>query len=184
MALADIYNYFEDWDADSFTVLGQRGDEPTEADIAAVESRIGFRLPDEFREYSVHPLGGLYMAVREELWPRPKANHVGPYWSFLFGLTVYSFCKEAPEWMQLRVAWERMAAAGYPKLVPFLRIIGSADRYCFTQKGKTVLWCHDSPDEVEEIPETFSEVIMREIHALEERKDRKLRGEDKKRPKA
>jgi hypothetical protein len=179
MPLNNVYNYFENWDSDSYAVFTQRGNEPTEADVLAVESQVGFRLPDEFREYAVHPLGGLYMAVREELWPRPMAYHVGPFWSFLYGLMVYSFCGQAPDWLRLRSAWERMAKDGHPKLVPFLRVIGDPDPYCFTTSQKIVVWRHETPDQPEEVSETFSEVLMREIHALEERKARKIRGEDK-----
>lgn len=180
MPLQAIYDYFQNWDAASFEVFTQMNAEPAEAEVAAIESQAGFRLPDEFREYAVHPLGGLYMAVREDLWPRPQAYQVGPAWTFLYGLMVFSFCSQAPDWLQLRRAWQRMAKDGHNELVPFLRIIGDADRYCFTANQKIVIWRHETPNEPEEISETFSEVLMREIQALENRKNRKIQGEDKK----
>jgi hypothetical protein len=179
MSLNKVCDYFRGYDKASYAAFTQQGAEPTKSDVSAVESLIGFGLPDEFRDYAIHPLGGLYMAVREELWPRPQAYHVGPFWSFLYGLMVYSFCSQAPDWLQLRNAWQRMAKDGHPELVPFLRIIGSADPYCFTSDGKIVVWKHETPNEPEHVSETFSEVLMREIHALEERKARKIRGEDK-----
>ena len=43
------------------------------ADVISFEEQIGFRLPLEFREFAIHPLGGLYMAMKEELWPRARA---------------------------------------------------------------------------------------------------------------
>jgi hypothetical protein len=82
MALKDVYDYFRNWDRESFEVVACQGNEPTESDIAAFEAVIGFRLPEEFREFTMSPLGGLYMAVREELWPRPRPYQVGPAWSF------------------------------------------------------------------------------------------------------
>src|SRR5215831_8145249 len=91
MPLYEIESYFRNYDKKSYEVFSQQGAEPNMADVTAFESRIGFRFPAEFREFAVHPLGGLYMAVKEELWPRPRGYDVGPFWSFLYGLTVYGF---------------------------------------------------------------------------------------------
>jgi hypothetical protein len=179
MPLNEIYDYIKNFDGNSYCVVAQQGNEPTESDLAAFESRIGFRLPDEFREFAVHPLGGLYMEVKEEIWPRPQKLQVGPFWSFLYGFTVYSLSSEAPEWMQMSKAWERLSHDGYPRLVPFLKIMCNADPYCFTADQRIVIWQHETPDELEPISDTFSEIVMREIRSLEDRKARKLRGEDK-----
>lgn len=177
MSLENFYSWFRDWDDIDYVFLGQRQVEPTEADIASVESQIGFRLPEDFREFSMDSLGGSYLAVREELWPRPKANHVAPLWTFFYGLTVYSFCKEAPDWMLLTRAWDAISKKGHSNLVPFLRIIGNADRYCFNRNQQIVIWRHDTPERSEVISESFYEVLLREIEALEDRKIRWLRGE-------
>lgn len=179
MPLSEVYNYFKNYDKNSYRVVAQQGNEPTEADVAAFEHRIGFRLPDEFREFAVHPLGGLYMEVKAEIWPRPQKFQIGPFWSFLYGFTVYSLSSAAPEWMQMSKAWERLSQDGYPRLVPFLKIMTNADPYCFTPDQRIVIWPHDAPDEPESISGSFSEALMREIRALEDRKARKLRGEDK-----
>jgi hypothetical protein len=95
MPLDEIDQYFRNYDKRSYEVFSQQGAEPSIADVAVLESRIGFRLPDEFREFAVHPLGGLYIAVREELWPRARKYEVGPFWSFLYGLMVYGFSRQA-----------------------------------------------------------------------------------------
>lgn len=179
MPLSEIYNYFKNYDGSSYRVVAQQGNEPTGADVAAFESRIGFRLPDEYREFAVHPLGGLYMEVKEEIWPRPQRFQVAPFWSFLYGFTVYSLSSEAPEWMQIGKAWERLSRAGYPRLVPFLKIMTNVDPYCFTPDQRIVIWQHETPEEPEPISDSFSEIVMREIRDLENRKERKLRGEDK-----
>jgi hypothetical protein len=98
MALSDIFDYFGHYDKRSFYVVACQGNEPSEADVAAFEANVGFRLPDEFRELTMSPLGGLYMEVREELWPRPKLYDVGPFGSFLYALKVFGIAEGIPEW--------------------------------------------------------------------------------------
>jgi len=117
--------------------------------------------------------------VREELWPRAKEYQISPFWSFLYGVVVCSLSDQAPEWLQLNTEWQRMSASGYPQFVPFLRVVTDPDPYCFTASQQIVIWRHESPEEPEEVSQTFSEVLMREIRELEDRKARKLRGEDK-----
>lgn len=177
MPLHEIDVYFRNYDKKSYEVFSQQGAEPNAADVAGFESRIGFSLPAEFREFAVHPLGGLYMAVKEELWPRARAYEIGPFWSFLYGLMVYSFSPQAPDWLQMSSAWRQMSDAGYPQFVPFLKVIGDPDPYCFTSDRKIVIWRHETPTEVEEVTKSFSEVLMFEILELEGRKERRVKGE-------
>ncbi len=177
MPISDIENYFRTWDKSSYSVFAQQGFEPAESEIVSFEDEIGFRLPEEFRQYLLHPLGGLYMEVKEELWPRGKLYEVGPAWSFLYGFYCYSFSQEAPDWMNLRSAWQDMSESGSPHLVPFLRILSDADPYCFTREGKIVIWRHETPAEPDSVEGTFSEIFMEELRALEDRKARKLAGE-------
>jgi len=96
MALEDIYSYFRGYDRNSFKIFACKGCEPSEADVAAFEATIGFRLPEEFRDFTMSPLGGLWMEVKEELWPRPKPYDVGPFWSFLYGLKVFGIAEGIP----------------------------------------------------------------------------------------
>ncbi|HZL90211.1 MAG TPA: SMI1/KNR4 family protein [Pirellulaceae bacterium] len=182
MALNDIYDYFRNYDRESFSIFACQGNEPTESNVAAFEATIGFRLPDEFREFTMSPLGGLYMEVKEELWPRPKLYDVGPFWSFLYGLNVFGIAADIPEMLDIRVQTSAMATEGFTGLVPFLQRIGDANKYCFRPSGEIVYWDHEVPDECSAIDETFSELLLREIHELETRKDQKLRGEDKQKP--
>lgn len=182
MALIDIYSYFREYDRNSFAIFACQGNEPSEADVATFEATVGFRLPDEFREFSMSPLGGLYMEVKEELWPRAKLYDVGPFWSFLYGLKVFGIADGIPEILDIRVQTSEMAAAGFTGLVPFLQRIGDANKYCFNSKGEILDWDHEVPDESRVVHETFSELLLREIRELESRKDQKLRGEDKPQP--
>ncbi|HLK39905.1 MAG TPA: SMI1/KNR4 family protein [Polyangiaceae bacterium] len=183
MALDDVYEYFRDYDKASFAVFACRGNEPSEEDLAAFEGVAGFGLPEEFREFTMSPLGGLYMEVREELWPRPKQHDVGPFWSFLFGLKVFGIAAGIPEWLDIRAQLAAFRAEADPAsasdLVPFLQIVDDRDRWCFDRNGQIVRWRHDAGDPVEPERISFSELLMREIKDLVARKDRKLRGEDR-----
>ena len=68
-----------------------------------------------------------------------------------------------------------MSESGYPQFVPFLKVIGDPDPYCFTRDQRIVIWRHETPSEVEEVVESFSQVLMLEIG--EERKGRRTKGE-------
>jgi hypothetical protein len=174
MPLNNIFAYFRAYDKRSFEVFACQGNEPSEADVAAFETDVGFALPDEFREFTMSPLGGLYMEVREDLWPRPELYHVGPFWSFLYGFKVFGIAERIPEWLDVRVQHAAFVAEGHANLVPFLQLVGDADKYCFDSAGRIVRWSHEEPENLEHEPMKFSELLMREIHELEERKNRKI----------
>lgn len=177
--LQDIYGYFHLYDKATYTVVACAGSEPSESDVGAFEEEIGRRLPSDFREFTMSPLGGLYMEVNEELWPPAKPFDVGPFWSFLRGIKVFGIAEGIPDWLDIREQYRELADAGYPSLVPFLQIAGDANCYCYTPSDTIVLWDHEEPDELEPVNETFPSLLLREIHELEERKNQKLRGEDK-----
>lgn len=176
MALNDVFNYFRSYDKRTFQVVACQGNEPSEADVAAFESETRFRLPDEFREFTMSGLGGLYMEVREEFWPRAKAYDVGPFWSFLYGLKVFGIAKGIPEWLDIRAQYQEFKAEGFGDLVPFLQLVGDADKYCFNSSGQIIRWSHEEPDKRETEDTNFGDLLMREIRELEKRKDRKIRG--------
>lgn len=180
--VSDIIRYVETHDRVLYRIFAQQGSEPSTEDLAAFEAELGFTLPDEFRELAVHPLGGLYISASEEVWPEPKPYSVGPFWSFLRGILVYSLSLAAPDWLHMRSAREEMKNAGANGLVPFLKILGDADPYCFTPEGKIVIWRHETPDTLESVDMSFSEIVMHEIRNLEDRTQRKIRGEDEPQP--
>jgi hypothetical protein len=181
MTLKAIDKYFRSYDKSSFAVFACQGQEPSEAEVSAFERVVGFALPPEFREFTMSPLGGLYMEVREELWPRPEPYEVAPFWSFLRGIKVFGIAKDIPEWLDLREQYKKFCDEGVSELVPFLQRLGDANRYCFNSRGQIIEWDHEQPGKRQLLEMSFSDLVMREINELEERKDRKLRGEDKRR---
>ncbi len=177
MTISDIEAFVRDRDRERYDLFAQQGNEPSTADVNAFEQLIGFPLPEEFRDFAIHPLGGLYVEAKEEIWPLAKPYDVGPFWSFLRGVMVYSLSEEAPEWLQMRTAWAEMKEAGYSQLVPFLQILGDADPYCFTKDQQIVIWRHEEPDDLEPVDMGFSEAVLHEIAELEDRVERKIRDD-------
>jgi hypothetical protein len=175
MALDDVFQYFRNYDKRSFSVAACQGNEPSEADVAAFEADVGFRLPDEFRKFTMSPLGGLYLEVREELWRRPKLHDIGPFWSFLYALKVFGIAEGIPAWLDIRVQYKEFKTEGFGDLVPFLQLEGDADKYCFDSAGRIIRWSHEEPENQEPESVTFSALLMQEIHELEDRKDQKIR---------
>ena len=89
MALEKVYDYFHNYDKQTYQVVACMGNEPSEHDIKKFEHQYGINLPADFREFTMSPLGGLYMEVREEIWPRAKQYDIGPFWSFCRGIMEY-----------------------------------------------------------------------------------------------
>jgi hypothetical protein len=175
MLLHEIDSYFRNYDKKSYEVFSQQGAEPRSPILGCSSHALVSVCPLSF-ESSRSSAGGLYIAVKEELWPRTREYEVGPFWSFLYGMMVYCFSLQAPNWLQISNAWRRMCDDGFPQLVPFLKVIGDSDPYCFTPDQKIVIWRHETPTEVEEVAKSFSEVLMFEIRQLEQRKERRVNG--------
>jgi hypothetical protein len=88
MSLEAVYQYFESYrkpESELFAV-SCKGNEPSRDDVIEFERVVGFSLPEEFNQFTMSYLGGLYIEVKEELWPRPKLYDVGPFWSFMYAI--------------------------------------------------------------------------------------------------
>lgn len=102
MALEKVYDYFHNYDRQTYQVVACMGNEPSEHDIKKFEHQYGINLPADFREFTMSPLGGLYMEVREEIWPRAKQYDIGPFWSFCRGIIVYGIANGIPDFLDIR----------------------------------------------------------------------------------
>ena len=81
------------------------GKQPSEKDILNFEKQYDVSLPDDFKEFTMSPLGGLYMEVREELCSRAKVYDVAPFCIFSRGIIVYGIAKGIPDYLDIRVKW-------------------------------------------------------------------------------
>ena len=82
MSIEKIYDYFRSYDKETYQVFACGDDTPSEQDIEAFESEFNIKLPEDFKEFTMSPLGGLYMEVREKsgLWHRSmKLHHSGSF---------------------------------------------------------------------------------------------------------
>lgn len=160
-------------DKESFYIVSSHESVPSESQLTALAAKLGCIFPEEFIAHSTNKFGGLYVEVREELWPRPKPLDVGPFWSFLYGLFTYNISEGIPDFMNLRTNAEEFQTETGHKAIPFLKIIGDADVYCFDPSGIVVRWNHEL-NELEQDKRTFFEILDQELMDLVDRKDRKL----------
>jgi hypothetical protein len=145
----------------------------TEEQVEAFEKEIGFRIPDEIRDFCLSPVGGFYMSVKEEFWPPAKAGDHGPFWTFLSGIKVFGLSDDAPEWINMQAQFEELQEAGAENLVPFFQIEGDSSYYCFDNTGRILHWQEDDPED-DVLDTTFAQLLMEQILELEDRRRHKL----------
>lgn len=160
-------------DAESFSMMSSQDSAPNETKLRKIASGFGCILPDEFVAHSTNKYGGLYVEVKEELWPRPKEFDVGPFWSFLYGLFTYNIADEIPEFMDLARAAHEFQAETELKALPFMKIIGDVNVYCFDSVGQIVRYNHER-NELEESEHSFFDFLSYELGALVNRKSKKV----------
>ncbi len=97
MALENVYDYFHNYNKQTYQIVACMWNEPSEQDIKNFENQYGVNLPGDFGEFTMSPLGGLYMEVREEVWLRAKQYDIGPFWSFCHGIIVYGIANGIPD---------------------------------------------------------------------------------------
>jgi hypothetical protein len=177
VSIEQVHEWVRDRDRALFNVFSCQGSEPSEDDVRAFEAQCGFRLPEEFRDFTMSSLGGLYVGAKEEVWPRAKLYEVGPFWSFLCAVKVFGISENVPEWLDIRLRYAELAEAGHPPLVPFLQRGGDMNLFCFTRAGEIVEWDHVTSEEPHPVEGSFSDLLLRELHDLEDRTRRRMRNE-------
>ena len=116
MSLEKVYDYFHNYDKQTYQVVACMGNEPSEQDIKDFENQYGINLPADFREFTMSPLGGLYMEVREEIWPQAKQYDIGPFWSFCRGIIVYGIANGIPDFLDIREKTKELHDEGFTVL--------------------------------------------------------------------
>ena len=165
----DIINLI--WDKDEYYLVAAGKDAPSKKQVMAVAAKYGVQLPADYIAHATGQWGSPYLEVREHLWPRHKEGDVGPFWSFLYGLFVYAYSEEAPDWMQISPAADEFVKMGH-KVLPILKVIGDADVYCFDSEGKIQRWMHEG-DLFEPFEGSFFDLLEFEFKELDGRKKRK-----------
>lgn len=134
--------------------------------IENFEQEIGYRLPDEFRDFTMSNLGGLYVAVKEEIWPRTYGG--GPAWIFAYGITVFGLASGMPDWQNIRKLTEEFRKETKTNYTPFMTVISDADVYCFDKDSKIYQFHHEGY-EFEEVNKSFIELLDFELRELADR---------------
>ena len=160
------------WNREFYHLVAAGDSAPSETELKELGSRYGVTFPTEYLAHASGYWGGLYLEVREAFWRRHRAGEVGPFWSFLYGVFVYAYSDEAPEWMQLEAAAKEFQEMGH-QVIPFLKVIGDADVYCFDAEGRIQRWFHEG-DFFEHYEGTFFDVLRSEFLALEDRRKQKM----------
>jgi hypothetical protein len=158
-----------------FFCAAAHDDAPSKRQLEDLAQRFGCRLPKDFLAHSTGNLGGLYVEVKESVWPRPKEFDVGPFWSFLYAVFVFGLSADIPDWMNIELAAEEFKNTTGHSRVPCLKVVGDADLYVFDATGTISQWRHET-NEFETFDGSFFELLDREIGELRNRKDRKLAG--------
>jgi hypothetical protein len=161
-------------DKDFFCAVSDQG-APSSAELERLAAKHGCRLPSDFLAHSTGKFAGIYIEVKEAIWPRPNELDVGPFWSFLYAVFVYSASPDAPDWMNMEKRAEEFQAATGRSLIPCLEIVGDADIYLFDASGQIVRWDHET-DELEAFDGSFFELLDHEVGELRQRKDQRVAG--------
>ena len=157
-----------------FTVYPLGEGHPVENEVTAVAKNLGVKFPDEFIAHICGWLPGTYILAREEVWPRPKAYDVGPFWTFLFGLQTFTPLRQSEDWMRLDLVGQQFQAQTGLIAVPILKIQGDADVYCVDNSGSLMAYDHEL-NSLSKMNLDFWELFEREVIALVERKNRLIR---------
>jgi hypothetical protein len=156
-----------------FRVFPMAEKQATPPDIQAIGQRFGVSYPSQFVAHVCGKFPGIYVEVKEEIWPRPKAYDVGPFWSFLYALHTYTPSAQSDDWMRLDKAAESFRTETNVLAAPILRVVGDADLYCVDAKGDICQWQHET-NELVAVDLDFWALFEREIAELFERKVMKL----------
>ncbi len=161
------------WNRDFYYLVTAGKDAPSSRQVEDFAAEYGVALPEDYLAHAIGHWGSLYIEVKEDFWPRHKAYDVGPFWSFLYGLFVYAYSDNAPDWMLIRTATERFKAMGH-QVIPFLKIIGDADVYCFNSEGRIQRYLHEE-DGFRNYDGSFFDLLKQEFLELDKRREMKSR---------
>jgi hypothetical protein len=155
-----------------FCVFPMSDSQQPVSQIEAIGHHLEINYPLEFQTHVSGRFPGIFVEVKEEIWPRPKMYAVGPFWSFLYALHTFTPDFVSEPWMRLDSAAAKFREDTGFHAAPVLKIVGDADVYCVDSRGKLVQFNHET-QELKSVELSFWELFEREIRELRVRKDRK-----------
>ena len=141
--------------------------------VLEIGERYGVVYPPEFIAHVTGRFPGVYVAAREEIWPRPKPLEVGPFWTFLYGVHSFTPVSASEDWMRLDVVAERFRDETGLNAAPVLKIVGDANVFCVTANGHLQAFDHEE-NTLTPLELNFWELLDRELAELTERKNRRV----------
>lgn len=162
-----------------YTLFPMAEESASTEDVAAIGNELGITFP---AEYVAHLTGegggaldgkGVFIEVKEEFWPAPKALDVGPAWKTMNGLHTYTASKDSEDWMRLESAGKDFMARTNLRAVPILKIASNPNVYCVDEHGQIGQFFSDL-GEIRPVDGTFWDIFERELKALAERKEQML----------
>ena len=154
-------------DKKTFNFIAAQSGRPTEQDIASFEQTIGFPFPKDFRAFVKTGFSCLFLEVNESVWPRPKLGDIVPAWHMMYAIYVYGLSTDVPDYMDIRKQFGAFSKDGR-RLVPFMRLEGYRDQYCFTPDGGIIEWRADTR-EAKPVALTFTALLIKEIETILDR---------------
>jgi len=142
-------------------------------EVKQVGDKFGVVLPEEYVAHVCGQFPGIFVEVKENVWPRAKEFDVGPFWTFLYAIHTFTPRSESEDWMRMDHVTQELCDATGQVAVPILRIVSDADYYCVNQQGEIVRYCHET-DELEPVAMGFWELFEYEIKELKERKMKRV----------
>ena len=155
-----------------FTIYPMAETETSAAQIAAIGEKHGVKYPPELVAHICGRFPGIYVEVKEAIWPRPKPYEVGPFWSFLYALHTFTSAPESESWMRLDDAAASFQKRTGLKAAPVLKIVGDADVYCVDADGRLAQFEHET-NGLNPVDLDFWQMFEREIAELRSRKEKK-----------
>ena len=156
---------------DDYYIIAARESAPSADYLRQFAKEHGVKFSDEYIAHSSNFYGGLYLEVKEEIWPRAGVGSVGPFWSFLYGIYTFAYSDDAPEWLNINTMTAQFSAMGH-KVVPILKVISDSDVYCFNDQGEIVRWSHEE-DIFNKFEGSFFDLLAFEVKELDERRKHK-----------
>lgn len=169
MTLNDLEQFAFSYNRAVYRLMASGRAAPSEQRLEDFEDSIDFRFPNDFREFTLSPLGGLCYEVFDDLWVRPTEAEGPDDWRLLYGIKVFGIAAGVPEWLDLREELNALPPEE-TDLIPFMARGDEPQRYCFDLDHQIVRW--DPSNGKREIVEVgFYDLLFREIEELEKRRE-------------